>query len=142
MKALLGCLLLLSTVHACGNMPSQKKYSHYIFEQGMNHEIGCSLINSRLNNRFTERKKTLDGEAFYISRLPNTSCVIGFTVGETIISPLKCSRLLPSDADKRNYSSGKGRDIQPPWDGEINGVILRWHFVSDPSACQANFSGH
>lgn len=139
MKAFLTCLLSLGTVSACGQLPFNGD-NHYIFEQEINHELGCSLINSRLNNNFTQRENISGGEAFYVLRFPKTSCIIEFTVGKNISPPLKCSRLQPSEADKRNYSSGKISHIQPPWDGEINGVILRWHFVSDPAVCSADFS--
>jgi hypothetical protein len=134
-------LLLLAQITACSQI-SPQEYSHLVFEQGMNYEIGCSLINSPLNSRFTVRQNIVAGNAHYISRSSKTSCIIEFTVGENTNPPLVCGSLLPSEAEKRDYANGKFRSIKPFWNGEINGVILNWGYISNPSDCMADFSGH
>lgn len=140
MRTLLGWVLLLSGVTACVQM-STLEYNRYIFKRIMDESVGCPFVNTFLNNRFLERKLVADGKAEYmLNGGQKSSCVIGFIVDEEAPTS-SCARPLTEGA--KIYYLQHGLDNgQPAWNGDITGAIVSWRYVSDPSACIADFSGH
>lgn len=130
----------LGSINACSSMTTSE-YSVYIFKRQMDESIGCPFVNTFLNNRFIERKQIVEGKAEYIlNGRPQSSCVIGFIVDEKAQTST-CARPL-TEAVKLYYLHRGLDNGQPPWKGDVTGAIVSWRYISAPTACRADFSGH
>lgn len=142
MNKLWAVWLLSIAQFSCGPYAgmTSREQAHAVFEVMQNNKIGTSLVNSVLNNPYTERVAINGRKAVYVSRRKSSPCITEFTI-DADVRPFAKGYVHPSESAKRYYVQHGLPNGQPAWEGELSGAIVSWRYLSDPKSCIADFTG-